>query len=588
MIVYVKNCRKLDLIKALRTFAFYFYAILMIISCKTGEKTISDISRHQPLDSVTTKMLVISEKYIDGTKEKILSNYGSAEELFKECLKIDPEYHPAFYQLAEISVNKEKYNDALLWIEKAVERDKYNIWYQVKYADILVALGRYGKADEVYSNIIRENPGNKSFYEQQLRYRIIAGDLTSAAEACQKILDEFGFDETIFFIMIDLYDDLGRKRRIERSLRWLTQKFPYETRYLGYFASFYSSQGNFSKALPLWNEILRLEPNNGEVYFELANYYRSKGDEEKAFEQLNRAFKTPNLNIDAKIAVMISYYDITENHPELMDEAYSLLDIIIEKHPENPKGWAMYADFLYRDERYREAHDKFITVVNLDSSRYLVWEQLLNCAFLLKDFASLKKNGERALRMYPEQALIYLYYAHGLIYSGQTEKARQVLSQGRFFIAFNDSLSAAFIHALARTNEIDGNFETARDNYNHAINLNPTDILLIADYMRFSVINSKKIKTDPEKKQLLLSQLKKDSPMKDIANLWLISGETEKSKFVEKVEKIIDSNNDNYNVLEHAGYMFIVSGNYDKAETVLRKALAKSNGNSLIMDHIND
>lgn len=557
--------------------------IAILQSCRTtGNQSTSTLS--DGTEVVSSKEMALSARYIDASKEKILGNFDQAEKLLKECIQTDPKHHPSYYQLAEINHISREYNDALYWIEKAVALDKSNIWYSVLQADLLMKLGRHKEAALVYEVINRMRPGKRLWFEAKAHAYLRSGNLKDAAATYRDILDRFDFDEDIFFSMLDVYERQGNYRRVEQSLIWLVQQYPYETRYLGLMAAYYNKNDKPAKALPLWQEILRIEPGNGEVRFELANYYRSRGEEEKAFNELFEAFKTPNLSIDAKIVVMLSYYDLTEKYPELLTEAYTLLDIMVQQHPENPKGWSMYGDFLFRDKRYAEALQKMQTVVLLDSSRYLVWEQLLESANRINNFSVLADYGETSLRIFPDQALLYLYHGTGLFYAGRYDDAIRIFNQGYFFTGFNDSLAAIFLMKIAEANHEKSGTGIAEDYYKRALGRGIASGEFAAAYLRFMVMNGSYIALPAM--ESAIERISPDDPLLKIATLWKSLGSGSNSSIKTELEKITGVNSENYKVFEHAGFLCYHSGFFDEALGYWRRAVELSEGNVMLQRRI--
>lgn len=558
-------------------------ALFMLMGCGTAAKKSAHVLP-DGTEEVTSKSMALSAKYIDASKEKILGNFDQAVKLLEECIKTDPKHHPSYYQLADINHIRREYDDALFWIEKAIALDKSNVWYRVLHADLLLKLGRYREAASVYDAINSMRPGKRLWYEAKAHANLRSGKLKDAAATYRDILDRFDFDEDIFFRLLDVYEKQGNHRKVEQSLHWLIQQYSYETRYLGLMAAYYNERNQPAKALPLWQEILRIEPGNGEVRFELANYYRSRGEEEQAFSELHEAFKTPNLSIDAKIVVMLSYYDLTQKYPELLPEAYTLLGIMVEQHHENPKGWSMYGDFLFRDERYAEALKMMQTVVQLDSSRYLVWEQLLESAYRISNFSALVSYGEKSLRMFPDQALLYLYHGSGLFHAGRYDDAIRVFNQGYFFTGFNDSLAALFLMRIAEANHEKAEAGRAEDYYKRALGRGLSTPEFVAAYLRFMAMNSSY--SDIPALESAIQRIQPDDPLLKIAKLWKMLGTGRNTDIKAELEKITGGNSENYKVLEHAGFLCYHAGMTDEALVYWRRAAGLSVGNVILQKRI--
>lgn len=527
-------------------------------------------------DSLTKESVMVSEKYLEASKEKILGNFETSRKLLEECLKLDPDHHPSYYQLADIGHITGNYHSALVSAEKAVMLDPANGWYKVMQADLLMKLERYSEAAVVFKELNRIWPQKRIWYEGLAKAQLKGGKPSESIKTYERILSKFGFDEDIFFKMTDLLAKTGKPSKVEDKLRQLVKDYPYNTRYMGYLAEVYVKHGKEDKAIPLWHEILRLDPGNGEVHFEMAGYYRRKGDDGKAYEELLQAFSTPNLSIDAKIVVLLSYYNLTEQYPSLLPQAYSLLDLTVKHHPDNPKGWSMYADFLVREQKYREALELFIKVTEIDSTRYLVWEQLLMCADAINDFTLLAKEGTRGVEQFPDQAMLYLYYGKGLLYTGQIGEAEKILSRGYLFTGFNDTLSQRFLQTMGNAALYAQDYSKAEEHFSKGMKKGSPTSWFLSDYMRFMVISGKK-----EKVQSVLeaSAVKpQNDPWKQLLLLWHQESSGKTAEIKEGVEALLTNFSNHFYVMESAGALCQNAGLTELAALCRQKALAASNG----------
>jgi tetratricopeptide (TPR) repeat protein len=557
--------------------------LAMVPGCRSGSAVMGSSGIDSRGDSITSSMLVVSAIYIDASKEKILGNFSRSIALLEQCLKQDPVHHPSYFQLADIHHIGGEYTSALYYIERALSLESGIVWYHVLYGDLLLKAGRYREAEDVYREVIRRQPGQRLWHEALAFSQRMAGKEMAAADTYRYILDAFGYDEEIFLKMLDVYEKGGRLRKVEQSLQWLIRSYPYETRYLGALAAFYYHRGKASKALPLWHEILRLEPQNGEVRFDLANYYRSRGEDEKAYRELYEAFSTPNLSIDAKIVVMQSYYQVTERYRELLPEAYILLGIMTDRHPENPKGWAMYGDFLFRDGMFAEALAMMQRVVLLDSTRYMVWEQLLRCAWLVSDFGVLRSQGERALNIFPDHALLYLFHGMGQLYGNDPDKALVTFEQGRFFQIMGDTIEADFLHGMARAYEISGKPERAGEFYRQALRSEGISYTMLAEQFRYAVLwsDGEHLELVRRRASVMLGRTASLPPMWRICEIWGLVRQDSVTA-VARLQKLLEEYPAHYHVMEHASDIFGHLGMEAKASHATETAMRLSNGNMLL------
>ena len=155
------------------------------------------------------------------------------------------------------------------------------------------------------------------------------------------------------------------------------------------------------KALELYQKIAAMDPENAYIHMSLADYYRKSGNKEQAFEELKLGFANPNLDVDTKVNILLSFYTVNQIYNDLKDQAFTLSKILIETHPKDPKVFSIYGDLLLQDKKIPEAREAFLKVLSIDSSRYAVWEQLLQLDLQLSEYDHLLVYSARATELFP-------------------------------------------------------------------------------------------------------------------------------------------------------------------------------------------
>ena len=108
------------------------------------------------------------------------------------------------------------------------------------------------------------------------------------------------------------------------------------------------------KAFEIFKKISELDKDNGRVYLMLYDYYKSIGENEKAFEELARAFESSSLSIDGKIPILVSYLNLLQDS-SYRAQAFYLCRKIVQAHPLDPKSYAVFGDLLYEDRQLDSA-----------------------------------------------------------------------------------------------------------------------------------------------------------------------------------------------------------------------------------------
>jgi tetratricopeptide (TPR) repeat protein len=308
-------------------------------------------------------------------KEKITGHQTEAETMFKAVLDIDPNHDPSMYELARIYQNQDRVGDAILLMEKAIQLNSYNVWYQLFLADLYKNTGDFEKVAGIFQNLVKANPENIEYQFNLALAYIIMGDYKQAIEVYNNIEKFVGITEEISLKKQTIYLSMNKPDKALQEIEILSEKYPQNSRYLQILAESYLELGQNEKALKTYQKIAEIDPENPYIHISLSDFYRKNNNENKAFEELRLGFANPQLDVDSKIQILLSYYTLDQFYNEKKDETVELATILVETHPGDVKAMSIYGDLLYRTGSLEKALNVFNLLLESDSSSYAVWEQ---------------------------------------------------------------------------------------------------------------------------------------------------------------------------------------------------------------------
>src|SRR5699024_5995768 len=134
-----------------------------------------------------------------------------------------------------------------------------------------------------------------------------------------------------------------------------------------------------------------------------------EGKKAESFEELKKAFQSPELSSEIKIRILTSYMPLVQQSPEMMDQAITLSKLLSETHPSEASAQAVYGDMLVLSKKYEEARAQYRNAIGLDKKNLMAWQQLLLVESELSDWKSMETESNEALEYYPDQSVIYLF-----------------------------------------------------------------------------------------------------------------------------------------------------------------------------------
>ena len=535
-------------------------------ACKSPKAGQGDASAKESNKELSDKDLVLFKRlFFDGNKEYVLGNYDMAETLFSQALKIDPNSAPTMYQLAYIYSFQNNKNQALFYSKKAASADPQNVWYQLLYASCLKENKMLAEVAVVYERLIKDHPQNFDFYYELANIYLYTKRPNDAVKIYNKIEEEIGVTDEASLQKLKIYKSSDNFEKAETEAKKLIKTFPKEAKYYGILGELYQDKGMNDKAFETYNTLIQVDSTNAYVHLSLADYYRSLKQNDKAFHEIKIAFRSTELDIDTKVKILLSYYDITENFPELKADADELCKIVVAVHPDEAKSFAVYGDFLNRDKKFDLARTQYRKAISLDKEKYALWNELLILESELNDFSAMQKESKEAIELFPNQPLPYFFNGVSNYQLRNYADVIPVLTEGKEFVYDNSLLLSQFYSTIGDAQNQLKKHEESDAAYDKSLELDPTNVSVLNNYAYFlSLRNINLEKAESMSKKC--NGLSPDNPSYQDTYGWILYQMKKYDDAKTWIGKAIEAGGKtNGTLLEHYGDVLFQLGETDSA-----------------------
>ena len=527
--------------------------------------------------------------FIEANSQKLLGNYDAARELFLKCLEYDDQDAASMYELARIARIRNQSIEALEWAEKAVETDPENVWYMKLLAELYQENMQFDKSIVVMEKLVELHPNNLEYLYELALSNLLVGNYEESIDIYNEIEEKIGITEEISIQKQKIWMRMEKSKKAISEIERLCEAWPDETRYKSILAELYMSNGMDEKALKTYLEIIESDPDDAYIQISLSDYYRKKGEFEKSFEHLKIGFANPNLSIDAKIQILLTYFTEKAFFDEQKEEAFDLAEILVTTHPEEPKAYSIQADLYYQGEEWSKARDALRIVIGLDSSKYMVWEQLLFTDSNLEDFESMRQDSRRTIELFPQQPLPYLFAAVASYNFEEHQQMVKYLERGIKFVVRNDLLKAEFYNYLGDAYHQTDQDEKAFEAYDASLKIKPDNSIVLNNYAYYLSLNGKELeraRTMAKK----ATELDPENASNQDTYGWVLYKLGEYEEALEWIGKAIENHNtDNAEVLEHYGDVLYKLDQKEEAKKYWEKAqIAGEGGSELLEKKVNE
>jgi tetratricopeptide (TPR) repeat protein len=525
---------------------------------------------------------------IDAKKEAIIGNSKGALDLFRQYIGRYPEDPVGFFELARLESERKNFSEAVRLCREASKLDPENIWYSLFLAELYQGIAQPGEAIGIYEKIIEKNPGNLDYLYQIAALYLQLEKFQDAIRIYNQIDEKAGVSEEIALQKQKIYLHLNDLKGAEKEIRKLIAAFPDESRYYSILAEFYMANNMQDKALETYQKIAVMDPDNAYIHMSMADYYRKSGNNEKAFEELKLGFANPNLDVDTKVNILLSFYTVNQIYNDLKEQAFILSKILMETHPRDPKVFSIYGDLLVQNKQMPEARDTFLKVLALDSSRYVVWEQVLQLDLQLSEFEHLLTYSAKAIELFPDQPLPFLFSGLANLQLKKNEAALKALASGANLVVDDNDLLAQFymyqgdaLHAMKKDQD-------AFAAYDRSIKMKDDNAYVLNNYAYYLSLEGNELdKAEKMAKRAVTLDPENDS-FQDTYG-WVLFKQKKYKEAAEWILKAVQTKGEpSAEVLEHYGDVLYNLGDTSGALDYWIKAKQKGPGSELLDKKINE
>jgi tetratricopeptide (TPR) repeat protein len=431
--------------------------------------------------------------FAEGVKERLKGNDNQAIQLFEQALDADPGDHASMYELAELYARTEQFERSYSIMEQAVQLQPENTWYQIRMAQLY---RKFGKADEfiaVYKNLVKKYPTNPEYIGELSTGLLFQEKYDDAITIYNQLESVIGVNEMLSLQKQAVYMVMDQPDNATREIEKLSAAYPYESRYLAMLAELYLVAGNKEKALEAYTRLDAIDPENQQVHVSLFEFYYNEGLTNEAYRELELVMQADEIEAGLKLQALLYWLNTPLEKVPDTDMTISLISAFISSHSDDPRGWALMGEIHYNQDELEKAREYFLQSLEVDSSNFRVWENLLMTDLRLFEPSYMAEHGTRAQSLFPEQPLPYFVSGIGLYQLNRFEEALKSFENGRKFVAGNDVLMAEFYSMIGDTQNKLGNYRASDLSYEKALVINPDNSVVLNNYAYYLSLRGEKL-----------------------------------------------------------------------------------------------
>ena len=278
----------------------YLIILFLMLAC-VGQVGAQDLSS---IDSEQSNSREYDHFFLEAMVQRQKGNNDAAFDLLRHCVELNPEAAEAWYFLAQYYSALKDQEKSQAYIKKAAAIAPENLTYMETLAQIYISQQDYAAAIPVIEGIYERNKDREDMLEMLFQLYQQVEDYDQAINVLNKIEKIDGKNERISMAKSEIYNRKGDKKAAIAEMKALAQQFPNDQNYQAMYGEALMMNGQVKKALKVYDDILKTEPDNNRVLMSLRTYHQALGHQMEADSLTERVLLNRNSTVEEKIHLL--------------------------------------------------------------------------------------------------------------------------------------------------------------------------------------------------------------------------------------------------------------------------------------------
>lgn len=541
-------------------------------------------------DSLLKETPLFDRLYLDAVCRQIAGD-PTASALLERCHEMRPDAAEVYYSLAHSYLKQGNDSLARVNMRRAAELQPDNDNYLENVAETYIDQREYDRAIEAYEQLYTHHRDRSDVLELLVRLYNAKKDYHKMLSTIDRMEQADGPSEEISLMRMGIYEQQGDKKNAYRILHALTNDHPNEPSYKVMLGNWLMQHDRKSEAYNWFKSALEDDKQNEFALNSLYDYYRSMGDDTKARQLRDNILFSPQTDIKTKLSML--QQAIRENEQEQGGDSTAVLalfDKIMLTTPRNAELSNLKAMYMRVKKMPQDsinaayAHTLSFEPDNLSARLTLTqnkWEE--------KKWNEVVDLCDKGIQYTPEELTYYYFMALAYIQQDEDQKAYEACKRGLNEIDLNKadepernmaSDMYGIIGDMSYTNQ---NYDEAFSAYEKAITIYPDNIQVLNNYAYYLSQQNTQLDHAAEMSLRTLKEEPTNATYLD-TYAWILFLQKRYDEAKAYVDLTLqNSKNPDKVLLEHAGDIYLMAGDKEKAVSYWKQAI-EAGGNKASLE----
>ena len=242
--------------------------------------------------------------FLEAICQREKGNSDAAFDLLRHCVEIDAMRSEAWFYLSQYYAGLKDKDKSLAYARQAVELEPDNATYLETLAQAYINQRDYKSATETLERLYDKNRDRDDVLGMLVQLYEQLQDYDSAIRTLSRLEMMEGKSERLSFAKSQLYTQKGDKKAAISEMKMLADQYPNDFSYRCMYANTLYQNGQKKKAVELYEEILKAEPDNRLAQLGMLTYYHEQKDTLRQRQMTDRILLNKKMTLQDRVALM--------------------------------------------------------------------------------------------------------------------------------------------------------------------------------------------------------------------------------------------------------------------------------------------
>lgn len=242
--------------------------------------------------------------FLEAIRQQEMGNFAAAFDLLRHALDINPNAPEVYYEIAGYYIDMQNGKAARYYFEKAAELAPDNPAYLEKLGQFYISQANYEQALAAYERLYANNKTREDVL--QILYQLYGSqnNYKKMIEMIERMEMLLGSSEQLSLTKMQIFEQMGDKRKAQAELMRLVQKNPLDLNYRIMLGNWFFQNDKKKEAFKEYQAVLKEEPNNAAAQLSLLDYYRDAKNEKVVEELTQKLLESKKTEKETKMALL--------------------------------------------------------------------------------------------------------------------------------------------------------------------------------------------------------------------------------------------------------------------------------------------